>query len=231
MSEDSLNLVLQKQSNKTSSGITKIQIKSEKHTSFGGIFPIMEKFDRMLSHTTQVMMHTWWPSNLILGSLKSSCPSPGSGWGRNKDEDDDHWWRRCIAVSAAMMQPAKYRLQRGRRYKQVTLQIKCHYNFIWRITCEERPKERLKTTENSRPNLYSKFRLTLFGYIPFFPLSVLQIKFSLAMVKNTRHLYMSLLPKRNINFRYRWSMSFSSSCYKSKLLMSVLVILFTFQDH
>ena len=51
MSEDSLNLVLQKQSNKTSSGITKIQIKSEKHTSFGGIFPIMEKFDRMLSHT------------------------------------------------------------------------------------------------------------------------------------------------------------------------------------
>ena len=58
MSEDSLNLVLQKQSNKTSSGITKIQIKSEKHTSFGGIFPIMEKFDRMLSHTTQVMMHT-----------------------------------------------------------------------------------------------------------------------------------------------------------------------------
>lgn len=31
--------------------MTKIQIKSEKLTSFGGIFPIMEKFDRMLSHT------------------------------------------------------------------------------------------------------------------------------------------------------------------------------------
>ena len=31
-----------------------------------------------------------------------------------KDEDDDHWWRRCIAVSAAMMRPAKYRLRRGR---------------------------------------------------------------------------------------------------------------------
>ena len=58
MSEDSLNLVLQKQSNKTSSDIAKIQIKSEKHSSFGGIFPIMEKFDRMMSHTTQVMMHT-----------------------------------------------------------------------------------------------------------------------------------------------------------------------------
>ena len=31
-----------------------------------------------------------------------------------KDEDYDHWWRRCIAVSAAMMRPAKYRLRRGR---------------------------------------------------------------------------------------------------------------------
>lgn len=40
--------------------------------------------------------------------------SPGSGWGCDKDEDDDHWWRRCIAVSAAMMRPAKYRMRRGR---------------------------------------------------------------------------------------------------------------------
>ena len=40
--------------------------------------------------------------------------SPGSGWGRDKDEDDEHWWRRCIAVSAAMMRPAKYRVRRGR---------------------------------------------------------------------------------------------------------------------
>lgn len=31
--------------------MAKIQIKSEKLTSFGSIFPIMEKFDRMLSHT------------------------------------------------------------------------------------------------------------------------------------------------------------------------------------
>ena len=31
--------------------MVKIQIKSEKLTSFGGIFPIMEKFDRMLSCT------------------------------------------------------------------------------------------------------------------------------------------------------------------------------------
>ena len=40
--------------------------------------------------------------------------SPGYGWGRDKDEDDDHWWRRCSAVSAAMMRPAKYRMRRGR---------------------------------------------------------------------------------------------------------------------
>lgn len=40
--------------------------------------------------------------------------SPGSGWGRDKDEDNKHWWRRCIAVSAAMMRPAKYRVRRGR---------------------------------------------------------------------------------------------------------------------
>ena len=31
--------------------MAKIQIKSEKLTSFGGIFPIMEKLDRMLSRT------------------------------------------------------------------------------------------------------------------------------------------------------------------------------------
>ncbi len=40
--------------------------------------------------------------------------SPGSGWGRDRDEDNKHWWRRCIAVSAAMMRPAKYRVRRGR---------------------------------------------------------------------------------------------------------------------
>ncbi|RHM84242.1 IS1380 family transposase, partial [Bacteroides caccae] len=50
MSEDSLNLVLQKNNqNKTSSGMAKIQIKSEKLTPFGGIFSIMEQFDSTLS--------------------------------------------------------------------------------------------------------------------------------------------------------------------------------------
>ena len=48
MSEDLLNLVLQKKSNKTSLDMAKIQIKSEKLTSFGGIFPIMEQFDSTL---------------------------------------------------------------------------------------------------------------------------------------------------------------------------------------
>ena len=46
-----------------------------------------------------------------------SCGGGGSpvlGLGLDKDEDDDHWWRRCIAVSAAMIRPARYRLRRGR---------------------------------------------------------------------------------------------------------------------
>ena len=41
-------------------------------------------------------------------SYAESCGgggSPGTGWGRDKDEDDEHWWRRCIAVSSAMMRP------------------------------------------------------------------------------------------------------------------------------
>lgn len=40
--------------------------------------------------------------------------SPVTGWGRDKDEDDEHWWRRCIAQSAAMMRPALHRRKRGR---------------------------------------------------------------------------------------------------------------------
>ena len=40
--------------------------------------------------------------------------SPGTGWGRDKDEDDEHWWRRCIAQSAAMMHPAMHKRKRGR---------------------------------------------------------------------------------------------------------------------
>ncbi len=40
--------------------------------------------------------------------------SPGTGWGRAKDEDDEHWWRRCIAKSSAMMRPGGQRRKRGR---------------------------------------------------------------------------------------------------------------------
>lgn len=37
--------------------------------------------------------------------------SPVSDWGRDKDENDEHWWRRCIAVLAAMMRPAVINLK------------------------------------------------------------------------------------------------------------------------
>ena len=36
------------------------------------------------------------------------------GWGRDKDEDDEQWWRRCLARSAAMMRPGGKKRQRGR---------------------------------------------------------------------------------------------------------------------
>jgi hypothetical protein len=35
-----------------------------------------------------------------------------SGWGRNKDEDDEQWWVRCIATASAMVKP------RGRKKTQ-----------------------------------------------------------------------------------------------------------------
>ena len=37
-----------------------------------------------------------------------------SGWGRDKDENDEQWWRRCIARSATMMKPSGKKRQRGR---------------------------------------------------------------------------------------------------------------------
>lgn len=60
---------------------------------------------------------------LVLGYIREattyaqSCgggSSPGTGWGRDKDEDDEHWWRRCIAQSEAMMRPHGQRKKRGR---------------------------------------------------------------------------------------------------------------------
>ena len=60
---------------------------------------------------------------LVLGYIREattytqSCggsSSPGTGWGRNKDEDDEHWWRRCIAQSATMMRPSFHKRKRGR---------------------------------------------------------------------------------------------------------------------
>lgn len=47
-----------------------------------------------------------------------SCGGGGggnlSGWGRDKDEDDELWWRRCIAKSASMVRPASHSKRRKR---------------------------------------------------------------------------------------------------------------------
>lgn len=40
--------------------------------------------------------------------------SPGTGWGRDKDDDDERWWIKCIAQSAAMVSP-KSRKQKHSR--------------------------------------------------------------------------------------------------------------------
>ena len=37
-----------------------------------------------------------------------------SGWGRDKDDDDERWWMKCIAQSAAMMKPSARKIKRGR---------------------------------------------------------------------------------------------------------------------
>ena len=37
-----------------------------------------------------------------------------SGWGRDKDEDDEHWWQRCIAQSVALLHPKGRKKGRGR---------------------------------------------------------------------------------------------------------------------
>ena len=51
MSDFSPTLVLQKSIAKTPNDMAKVQIKSEKVTSFGGFFPIMEQFDALLAQT------------------------------------------------------------------------------------------------------------------------------------------------------------------------------------
>ena len=43
--------------------MAKIQIKSEKVTSLGGIFPIMEQFDSMLSNV--IDSNTWCKSKVL----------------------------------------------------------------------------------------------------------------------------------------------------------------------
>ena len=49
MSDFSLTLVLQIKTSKIINDVAKVQIKSEKITPFGGIFFVLDKFDRILS--------------------------------------------------------------------------------------------------------------------------------------------------------------------------------------
>ena len=37
-----------------------------------------------------------------------------SGWGCDKDDDDELWWRRCISHTSPLVKPAKIKKSRGR---------------------------------------------------------------------------------------------------------------------
>ena len=47
-----------------------------------------------------------------------SCGGGGSGnmsgWGRDKDDDDERWWMRCILQASAMVRPAGRKIKRSR---------------------------------------------------------------------------------------------------------------------
>ena len=66
MSDFSPTLVLQKSIAKTPNDMAKVQIKSEKVTSFGGFFPIMEQFDALLAQTidSTLGMRFWIKANI-----------------------------------------------------------------------------------------------------------------------------------------------------------------------
>ena len=73
MSDFSPTLVLQKSIAKTPNDMAKVQIKSEKLTPFGGIFPIMEHFDALLSQTidSTLGMRCKWYGNQYSEILRS----------------------------------------------------------------------------------------------------------------------------------------------------------------
>ena len=63
MSDFSPTLVLQTSIAKSPNDMANVQIKSEKLTPFGGIFPIMEQFDVLLDQTidsTLGLRYTWY---------------------------------------------------------------------------------------------------------------------------------------------------------------------------
>ena len=81
MSEISLTLVVQNQSNKILNDMAKVVIKSEKLTPFGGIFSIMELFNCILGGTIDCVLgqstrfiHLW----SAMGRLVWGCGFKGN---------------------------------------------------------------------------------------------------------------------------------------------------------
>ena len=73
MSDFSLTLVLQIKTSKIINGMAKVQQKSEKISAFGGIFFVLDRFDRILSsvidsHRIMVLLIIFYVENLDVES-------------------------------------------------------------------------------------------------------------------------------------------------------------------
>ena len=72
MSDFSLTLVLQIKTSKIINDMAKVQIKSEKISAFGGIFFVLDKFDRILSSETHRL-----PSRCSIFSISAGVTTIG----------------------------------------------------------------------------------------------------------------------------------------------------------
>ena len=80
MSDFSLTLVLQIKTSKIINDMAKVQQKSEKISAFGGIFFVLDKFDRILSSV--IDSHLGLRSKLIGYQYSEITPAMGTGtWG------------------------------------------------------------------------------------------------------------------------------------------------------
>jgi len=82
MSDFSLTLVLQNKTSKIINDMAKIQQKSEEITAFGGIFFVLDKFDRILSSVIDSHLG-------VRSTLKGYQAYPSVGYEHTHDDTDE----------------------------------------------------------------------------------------------------------------------------------------------